>query len=59
MIGVHFEGPLSRIAAIMWSILSSKNPYTHGCNVSLSIQLFSDRPDGTGKEQLWVTPLSV
>ena len=50
MIGVHFEGPLSRIAAIMWIILSSKNPYTHGCNVSLSIQLFSDRPDGTGKE---------
>ena len=29
-IGMRFEGPLMRMAVIMWSIRSRQNPYKHG-----------------------------
>ena len=47
------------ISEIMWSIPRRKNTYKHGWRVSLSTRLFTDSPEGPGKEQSLVTCLLV
>ena len=50
---------LSCISAIIRSIISGQNPYKHDRSISFFVRLFTNRPDGTGKEKLWVKGLLV
>ena len=56
-ITMRFKGHLMGMATIIWSILRRQNPYKHGWRVSFITLLFTDSPEGPGKDQLCVTCL--
>ena len=58
-IRMYFGGHLMRMDVAIWSILIRKKLHTYSWSVYFKMWLFTDKTDGPGIDQSWVTHLFV